>query len=160
MLLTRRNVLEAGLAAAVGSFSVVNDATAASEPARYQDMFPELDRYVEQYMRDMNSPGMTLVLADREGVQRVATYGFGDLERQRKLHTDELFQIGSITKSFIAIVLLQLREEGKLDLDKPILDYLPWLRIQSAVPAGAWSLCVRENDCSCCTKADPWRSRD
>lgn len=132
MLLTRRNVLEAGLAAAVGSFSVVNDATAASEPARYQDMFPELDRYVEQYMRDMNSPGMTLVLADREGVQRVATYGFSDLERQRKLRADELFQIGSITKSFIAIVLLQLREEGKLDLDKPILDYLPWLRIQSA----------------------------
>ena len=45
-----------------------------------------------------------------------------------------MFQIGSITKSFIAIVLLQLREEGKLDLEKPILDYLPWLRIQSAFP--------------------------
>ena len=136
MLLTRRDVLEAGLLAAAttaGTFWV-DDAAAAPEPAKYRDMFPELDRYVEQYMRDMNSPGMTLVLADREGVQRVATYGFSDLERQRKLHAEELFQIGSITKSFIAIVLLQLREEGKLDLDKPILDYLPWLRIQSAFP--------------------------
>ena len=31
-------------------------------------------------------------------------------------------------------MLLQLREEGKLDLDKPIVEYLPWLRIQSAFP--------------------------
>ena len=136
MQLTRRDVLEAGLvtaAAAVGGFWV-DDGNAATTASRYQDRFPELDRYVEQYMRDMNSPGMTLVLADRDGVQRVATYGFGDLERQRRLRADELFQIGSITKSFIAIVLLQLREEGKLDLDKPILDYLPWLRLQSAFP--------------------------
>jgi CubicO group peptidase (beta-lactamase class C family) len=65
-------------------------------------------------------------------VQRVATYGFGDLERQRRLNADELFQIGSITKSFLAIALLQLREEGKLDLDKPVVEYLPWFRIQSA----------------------------
>src|SRR4026208_2395007 len=136
MQLTRRELLEAGLLAADTTASTfwVNDAAAAPEPAKYRDMFPELDRYIEQYTRDMNSPGMTLVLADREGVQRVATYGFSDLERQRKLRADELFQIGSITKSFIAIVLLQLREEGKLDLDKPILDYLPWLRIQSAFP--------------------------
>ena len=83
-------------------------------------------------MRDMNSPGMTLVLADRDGVQRVTTYGFGDLDRQRKLNADELFQIGSITKSFLALVLLQLREEGKLDLNKPVVEYLPWFRIQSA----------------------------
>jgi hypothetical protein len=42
-------------------------------------VFAELDRFVEQFMRDLNSPGLTLVLADREGVQRVATYGFGEV---------------------------------------------------------------------------------
>jgi CubicO group peptidase (beta-lactamase class C family) len=133
MQLTRRNILEvAGLAAAAaaaGGFWV-EDAH-ASTASKYQDVFADLDRFVEQFMRDMNSPGMTLVLADREGVQRVATYGFSDLERQRKLNPDELFQIGSITKSFLAIVLLQLREEGKLDFNKPIVEYLPWFRIQS-----------------------------
>ena len=118
MQLTRRDVLEAGLVAAAATAGAfwVDDGNAATTSSRYQSLFPELDRYVEQYMRDMNSPGMTLVLADRDGVQRVATYGLSDLERQRKLQADELFQIGSITKSFIAIVLLQLREEGKLDL--------------------------------------------
>jgi D-alanyl-D-alanine carboxypeptidase len=132
MQLTRRHILQAGLVtatAAAGSFWVSN--AHASDSSRYRDVFAELDRFVEQFMRDMNSPGMTLVLADREGVQRMATYGFSDLDRQRKLNADELFQIGSITKSFLAIALLQLREEGKLDLNKPIVEYLPWFRIQS-----------------------------
>lgn len=116
--------------AAAGGFWV-NDSN-ASTSSKYRAVFAELDRFVEQFMRDMNSPGLTLVLADRDGVQRVANYGFGDLGRQRKLKDDELFQIGSITKSFLGVVLLQLREEGKLDLNKPLVDYLPWFRIQSA----------------------------
>jgi CubicO group peptidase (beta-lactamase class C family) len=133
MQLTRRDVLQAGLIAATavaGGFWVKD--SSASTSSKYRDVFPELDRFVEQFMRDMNSPGLTMVLADREGVHRVAAYGFGDLERQRKLEADELFQIGSITKSFLGIVLLQLREEGKLDLHKPIAEYMPWFRVQSS----------------------------
>jgi CubicO group peptidase (beta-lactamase class C family) len=133
MHLTRRDVLEAALigAAVTASGFWVKEGR-ASPSSKYADVFAELDRFVEQFMRDMNSPGLTLVLADREGVQRIATYGFSDLDRQRKLNGEELFQIGSITKSFLALVLLQLREEGKLDLHKPVVDYLPWFRIQSA----------------------------
>ena len=135
MQLTRRDVIEAALigAAATAAGFWVKEGHANS--GKYEGVFGELDRFVEQFMRDMNSPGMTLVLADREGVQRIATYGFGDLDRQRKLQADELFQIGSITKSFLAIALLQLREEGKLDLHKPIVEYLPWFRIQSKFAA-------------------------
>lgn len=132
MQLTRREILEAalvGAAATAGGFWVKEGQ--ASTSAKYGDAFAELDKFVEQYMRDMNSPGMTLVLADREGVQRVATYGLSDLDRQRKLNADELFEIGSITKSFLALVLLQLRDEGKLDLHKPVVEYVPWFRIES-----------------------------
>jgi D-alanyl-D-alanine carboxypeptidase len=42
---------------------------------------------------------------------------------------DHLFQIGSITKGFTALILLQLRDEGKVDLHRPVLEYLPWLPI-------------------------------
>jgi CubicO group peptidase (beta-lactamase class C family) len=133
MQLTRREILEAalvGAAATAGGFWVKD--SQASTSTKYGDVFAELDRFVEQYMRDMNSPGLTLVLADREGVQRVTTYGFGDLDRQRKLQADEVFQIGSITKSFLALALLQMRDEGKLDFHKPVVEYVPWFRIQSS----------------------------
>lgn len=99
--------------------------------SEYSPTFGPLDKFVEQYMREMNAPGMTFVMADKEGVQRVTTYGFSDPEIKTAVKPDELFHIGSISKSFAAICLLQLRQEGKLDLGKPIVEYLPWLRIDS-----------------------------
>ena len=116
---------------AMGRFGV-SEARAEAGAGRYEEIYPALDRFAEQFMRDMNSPGMTLVLADRDAVQRVVTYGFGDLEGRQAPKQEELFQIGSISKSFVALALLQLVDEGKLDLNRPIVDYLPWLRVDSA----------------------------
>ena len=46
-----------------------------------------------------------------------------------------MFEIGSVSKSFVGLLLLQLRDEGKLDLNKPIVEYLPWLKINSKFEA-------------------------
>ena len=115
----------------MGAFRASEAATPSGGSGRYADIYPTLDRFVEQYMRDMSSPGMTLVLADREAVHRVVTYGFGDLEARKPVQESELFEIGSISKSFVVFALLQLRDEGKLDVNRPVVDYLPWLRIDS-----------------------------
>lgn len=134
MKVSRRELLGAGAlgasVVALGRFRV-SEAQGAGSAGRYAEIHPAVDRFAEQFMRDMNSPGMTLVLADRDAVQRVVTYGFGDLERRQPVEPQELFQIGSISKSFVALALLQLHDEGKLDLHRPIFEYLPWLRIRS-----------------------------
>lgn len=134
MQLTRRNLIRAGVlgatAVGLGAFRV-REAVAGADTGPYAAVFPALDRFVERYLREMNAPGMTLVLADREAVRRVVTYGYGDLEARRRVREDELFEIGSISKSFVALALLQLRDEGKLDLQRPIRDYLPWMRIDT-----------------------------
>jgi D-alanyl-D-alanine carboxypeptidase len=89
-----------------------------------------LDSYIERYMPAMNAPGMTLGLATtNELVLREASYGYADVERKIPVDVTHLFQIGSISKSFVALVLLQLRDEGKLDLQRPVLEYLPDLPI-------------------------------
>ena len=95
---------------------------------RYAEAFERLDRFVTQYRAEMNAPGLTLVLADEKGIQRVMDYGVEDLERQLPLRPGRLFHIGSITKSFLGLCLVQLTEEGKLDMHRPIREYLPWLR--------------------------------
>jgi CubicO group peptidase (beta-lactamase class C family) len=129
MHLNRREIVCAGLtglAAASATFSA-SSATTAAGP--YASLVPNLDRFAEQYLRARNAPGMTVVLVDRQGTQHVATYGLGDREAAQPVRQNDLFQIGSISKSFIALCLLQLRDEGKLDLHKPITDYLPWFRV-------------------------------
>lgn len=126
----RRELL--GLGAAIGAHSSsVNVAASDAKPApagRYSRCFEQLDRYVAQYLPEMNIPGLTLCLADADGVQRVCDYGLEDLERRTPLQTGKLFQIGSISKSILALCLMQLRDEGRFDPHRPINDYLPWLR--------------------------------
>jgi CubicO group peptidase (beta-lactamase class C family) len=134
-MLSRRRLLsvtaKTATAIAASNFFVM-ETFAQSDGSKYQPVFPMLDQFVAQYMLDMNSPGLTLVLADKDGVQRVATYGFTDLESKIKVKPEDLFQIGSISKSFLAFCLLQLRDEGKLDFNKPVTEYIPWFRIDSS----------------------------
>lgn len=87
MPISRRQFIQIGAqvgAIAAASRFVVADVLAQASSAD-QSMYAQLDRFVEQYMRDMAAPGMTLVLADRSGVQRIATYGFGDLNHRAPL---------------------------------------------------------------------------
>jgi CubicO group peptidase (beta-lactamase class C family) len=90
-----------------------------------------LDQFIEQKMKVANVPGMAVALTDREKLLRVSTYGFVDLAAQTPVAPEMLFEIGSISKSFTSIALLQLREEGRLDLHQPVTRYLPWFEVQS-----------------------------
>lgn len=131
----RRELLGLGLSiGALATTSRVSGAAANADAAKpapsgpYARCFESLDEYVAQHMTEMNIPGMTLCLADENGVQRVRDYGLEDLERRIPLATGKLFQIGSISKSFLALCLMQLRDEGKFEPHRPISEYLPWSR--------------------------------
>jgi CubicO group peptidase (beta-lactamase class C family) len=130
----RRQVLGLGLttaAAAVLGPLAISDLR-AGDAGRYAPAFARLDAFVEQYLRDLNAPAMTLALADANGLVRVADYGFDNPALGTRLATGRLFHIGSISKSFTALCVLQLVDEGKLDLHRPIKGYLPWLRFEAA----------------------------
>ena len=74
-------------------------------------------------------PGVALGFTDRDRTLAVRTYGFADLAARRPVVPDSLFETGSIGKSFTAIAILQLVDEGRCDLDAPVTRYLPWLEI-------------------------------
>jgi CubicO group peptidase (beta-lactamase class C family) len=61
-------------------------------------------------------------------------YGFADLASREPLTPDTLFEIGSIGKTFTAVAILQLFDEGRIDLHSPIERYLPWFVVPQ--PAG------------------------
>ena len=104
------------------------------ESKRFEAAYQRLDEFIARHMAEIGAPGMTLALADRNGLLRSSQYGFADVKAAVKVTPQTLFEIGSISKSFVAIAALQLAEEGKLDLDKPVTSYLPWLKIESPFP--------------------------
>ena len=73
-------------------------------------------------------PGAVLGFA-RGDEQQVAAYGVTNVDTGVEVTGDTLFQIGSITKVFTATVVMRLAEQGLLDLDKPVVGYLPELRL-------------------------------
>jgi CubicO group peptidase (beta-lactamase class C family) len=88
-----------------------------------------IDAAVQSEMERGQQPGLTLGLTDGEGTLAIRTYGFADLAAQQPVTPETLFEIGSIGKSFTAVAILQLVDEGRIDLEAPVERYLPWLVI-------------------------------
>jgi D-alanyl-D-alanine carboxypeptidase len=127
--LTRRGVLSlTTLSAAAAGLAASPRAAALPVPA--VPVAP-LERFIADYMRAMNSPGMTLGLANAHGTLSTAAYGYADLDARLPVKPGDLFEIGSITKSFVALLVLQLQDEGKLDVQHSILRYLPSLPVET-----------------------------
>jgi len=113
---------------------VASATSAQDRDARLKQAYARIDAYVAREMRDQGIPGMSLALTDRNGLLRVATYGYSDIKLKKPVTPETEFEIGSISKSFTAISLLQLSEQGKYDPHQPITKYLPWFSINSKYP--------------------------
>lgn len=70
----------------------------------------------------------TVLVADDSGILFKKGYGFANIEWNIPNQPDVKFRIGSITKQFTALIIMQLVQEGKIQLDKKISDYLDYYR--------------------------------
>jgi D-alanyl-D-alanine carboxypeptidase len=71
-------------------------------------------------------PGLSLAVVGRDRPLGAAQLGSADLERGLRVGPDTLFELGSIGKSFTAVCLLLLHEQGRLDLHAPVASILLW----------------------------------
>ena len=107
-------------------------AGSAAEPdAAVARALDAIDAQVRASMARNRTPGAALALTTRDGLVAVRTWGHADRKLGREVRPETLFQIGSISKSFTALALLGLSEDGRLDLDAPVDRYLPWFQVHS-----------------------------
>ncbi len=90
-----------------------------------------VDDVIRSEMERLAIPGLAVGLLEGGQIEAQG-YGMASLRTQQPVTADMLFQIGSITKSFTATLVMQLVDEGLLDLDKPVVQYVPELRLQDA----------------------------
>jgi CubicO group peptidase (beta-lactamase class C family) len=102
---------------------------AQADPNR--EAWVRVDDYARLRAAEVNTPGMSLAVTSRDQLLHVAAYGFANIDAKRPVTPETLFEIGSISKSFTAVALLQLRDEGAFDPQLPIVRYLPWFQITS-----------------------------
>lgn len=99
---------------------------------RYLPALNRIGLYAAEHMRVHRLPGMTMALVG-PGLDAQISLGFSDLERQAPVQPAQLFHIGSISKSFTAVMIHQLAAEGRLGIDDPLDRHLAGLPL----PAGA-----------------------
>jgi CubicO group peptidase (beta-lactamase class C family) len=85
--------------------------------------FSKLEKVVLAEMQKTDIPGLAIAIISGDHVVFARGFGVANVETHTPVTVDTLFQIGSITKTFTAAVLLTLSTEGKLALDKPIGSY-------------------------------------
>ena len=125
----------------VAQLMVVNSfATAESEEEvkkapqwdhpRVKEIFAILEVWLDAQVAFERFPGLSIgILHDQELVWSRG-FGYADRENQQPATPTTIYSICSISKLFTSIGIMQLRDQGKLRLDDPVTDYLPWFDIQ------------------------------
>ncbi len=90
-----------------------------------------LRAYVEELLAVQGFPGFAVAVTDRERIVASETFGLANLDAGTPVTRETYFELGSIGKTFTALAVLQLHEEGRLDLQAPVTRYLPWFEVRS-----------------------------
>src|SRR5918993_2761744 len=113
---------------------------ATQDTTSQSDAFEEIDAHIERQIERLNIPGVALAIVEDDEIAHLR--GFGRARPGGEAPTPHTpFIIGSLTKSFTALAVMQLVEDGKVELEAPVQRYLPWFRV--ADPLASAQITVR-----------------
>jgi CubicO group peptidase (beta-lactamase class C family) len=96
--------------------------------AKLEAAFPEIDRIFRDFTTAAHVPGAAWGVVIDGQLAHTGVTGYRDIASKSPVTPDSVFRIASMTKSFTAIAILKLRDEGKLSLDDPAEKYVPEMK--------------------------------
>jgi D-alanyl-D-alanine carboxypeptidase len=99
---------------------------------KVRDALELLDLWIEEQRAYYQIPGLAIGIVHGQELIWSKGYGVEDLESQDPVTPATLFRLGSVSKLFTATAILQLRDRGKLQLDDPVVEHLPWFELEDA----------------------------
>ena len=117
-----------------------------TDPARLEKIrkaFPAIDSIYKKIARDNHFPGLAFGIVVDGKLVHTGNYGYTDIEKKIPVTSSSLFRIASMSKSFTAMAILKLRDEGKLNLDDPAARYIPELKTQKYPTADSPPITIR-----------------
>jgi len=94
-----------------------------------EEAFERIGRAAELDLPLTHAPGLALAVTDGNDTLGAVVRGFADVAAGRPIRVDTRFQIGSISKSFAALCILQEEARGSIALDVSVNELLPWLEL-------------------------------
>lgn len=109
-------------------------AQAVAEDLAVRAQIDLFSAWLEGQIEIRGLPGVVVGVVAGDELVWERGFGHADVESGRPMSTDTRFRMASHSKLFTAVGIMQLREEGKLRLDDPVTEILPWFAFEGAAP--------------------------
>jgi len=117
--------------------------TNAQDTSSLQQAFSVADQLYKSYAEKNHFPGMVYGIVKDGKLVYTGASGLGNIGKQYPVNATTCFRIASMTKSFVSVAILQLRDAGKLKLDDPAYLYIPELKSQHYLTTDAPLITIR-----------------
>jgi len=134
LLPSRRSMALASAVALFLSSPVPCTAQSPVEDPEVQGQIGLFSAWLDGQLEIRGLPGVVVGVVAGDDLVWARGFGHADIEADRPMETDTRFRMASHSKLFTATAIMQLREEGRLRLDDPVTDYLPWFTFRAAAP--------------------------
>jgi CubicO group peptidase (beta-lactamase class C family)/D-alanyl-D-alanine dipeptidase len=92
---------------------------------RYAPAIARLEKLIAHEMKDKALPAVSIALVDDQRIVWSKGFGYADPATKQPATADTVYRVGSVSKLFTDIAVMQLVERGQVDLDAPLTTYLP-----------------------------------
>lgn len=125
------------------SGTVNSFAQTAERAKNIQSFLPVIDKIFKDFAEKNHYPGFVYGIVENGKLLYTGNMGYSNIEKQYPATSQSAFRIASMTKSFVSVAILQLRDAGKLKLDDPAYLYIPELKNQQYLTADAPVITIR-----------------
>ena len=108
--------------------------TATAKPKDTHSFTSAVDAAAPNLLREYVVPGAAVALIQKGRVVWMHGYGFANVASGRRVTAETVFNVGSISKSPTAWAVMQLVDQGKVDLDRPVDSYLKRWHLPASQP--------------------------
>lgn len=98
--------------------------------AEANDRIHQIERFIQEQHDLSKIPGLSVVIVEKGKTVYQKGFGYADVKTKSEVTPDTLFEIGSTTKAFTALAILQLEQKGQLKRTDDVRTYIPWLELK------------------------------
>ncbi|ARG96561.1 serine hydrolase domain-containing protein [Legionella micdadei] len=107
------------------SLHSANSSTPSDSAAQSGQLEQQVDQIVATNMKLYSIPGLAIAVLQKGKPTLLKGYGYADVQSQQPVGKDTLFAIGSVSKVITAFAIMMLVQQGKINLDDSVLQYIP-----------------------------------
>ncbi|GKX65196.1 cyclic peptide export ABC transporter [Inconstantimicrobium mannanitabidum] len=95
-----------------------------------KDETVKVEKFIEKNMKEGNVPGVSISIVKGDKTVYQKGFGYSDLESKKPVNSQTLFEIGSNSKAFTALGILNLEKSGQININDEVTKYIPWLKVK------------------------------